>query len=44
MWPHEIHRFNHDSWIFVKKRRFELENPAVSQPEADPDYLLVDGF
>ncbi|EPQ2320256.1 hypothetical protein PZA48_003186 [Acinetobacter baumannii] len=29
---------------FVKKRRFELENPAVSQPEADPDYLLVDGF
>ncbi|MCJ9047246.1 hypothetical protein, partial [Acinetobacter baumannii] len=25
---------------FVKKRRFELENPAVSQPEADPDYLL----
>lgn len=29
---------------FVNKRRFELENPAVSQPEADPDYLLVDGF
>ncbi|MDC5485811.1 hypothetical protein NRA67_18710 [Acinetobacter baumannii] len=29
---------------FVKKRRFELENPAVSQPEAEPDYLLVDGF
>lgn len=29
---------------FVKKRRYELENPAVSQPEADPDYLLVDGF
>ncbi|HFD8675534.1 TPA: hypothetical protein ACF346_003328 [Acinetobacter baumannii] len=28
----------------VKKRRFELENPAVSQPEAEPDYLLVDGF
>ncbi|MFP1156702.1 hypothetical protein ACLD07_04395 [Acinetobacter baumannii] len=29
---------------FVKKRRYELENPAVSQPEADPDYLLVDDF
>ncbi|MFL4369421.1 hypothetical protein [Acinetobacter baumannii] len=29
---------------FVKKRRFELENPAVSQPESEPDYLLVDGF
>ncbi|HAV3471116.1 TPA: hypothetical protein JIE47_002508 [Acinetobacter baumannii] len=29
---------------FVKKRRFELENPAVSQPEVEPDYLLVDGF
>ncbi|MDA3476752.1 hypothetical protein [Acinetobacter baumannii] len=29
---------------FVKKRRYELENPAVSQPEVDPDYLLVDGF
>ncbi|MCJ9104540.1 hypothetical protein [Acinetobacter baumannii] len=29
---------------FVKKRRYELENPAVSQPEADPDHLLVDGF
>ncbi|MBK0412724.1 hypothetical protein JEO87_20075 [Acinetobacter pittii] len=29
---------------FVKKRRFELENPAVSQPEAEPDYLLVDGL
>ncbi|EXI40233.1 hypothetical protein J647_0010 [Acinetobacter baumannii 846928] len=29
---------------FVKKRRFELENAAVSQPEAEPDYLLVDGF
>lgn len=28
----------------VKKRRFELENPAVSQPEAEPDYLLVDGL
>lgn len=29
---------------YVRKRRFELENPAGSQPEADPDYLLVDGF
>ncbi|MDC5019830.1 hypothetical protein OHW22_00265 [Acinetobacter baumannii] len=29
---------------FVKKRRYELENPAVSQPEAEPDYLLVNGF
>ncbi|HCQ9879713.1 TPA: hypothetical protein OMQ62_003218 [Acinetobacter baumannii] len=29
---------------FVKKRRFELENPAVSQPEAEPNYLLGDGF
>ncbi|MCL8350118.1 hypothetical protein M9Y34_06500 [Acinetobacter baumannii] len=29
---------------FVKKRRFELQNAAVSQPEAEPDYLLVDGF
>ncbi|MDC4413917.1 hypothetical protein NQ659_09530 [Acinetobacter baumannii] len=29
---------------FVKKRRFELENPAVSQPEAEPDYLLGDSF
>ncbi|MBA2960461.1 hypothetical protein H1058_19865 [Acinetobacter baumannii] len=29
---------------FVKKRRFELENPAVSQPEAEPDFLLGDGF
>ncbi len=29
---------------YVRKRRYELENPAVSQPEADPDYLLVDGF
>ncbi|MCU4333822.1 hypothetical protein [Acinetobacter pittii] len=29
---------------FVKKRRFELENPAVSQPEAEPDYLLEEPF
>ncbi|MCW8692536.1 Uncharacterised protein [Acinetobacter baumannii] len=29
---------------FVKKRRYELENPTPTQPEADPDYLLVDGF
>lgn len=29
---------------FVKKRRFELENPAVSQPEAEPDYLLEKPF
>ncbi|MEI1731990.1 hypothetical protein V8P91_16555 [Acinetobacter baumannii] len=29
---------------YIRKRRYELENPAVSQPEATPDYLLVDGF
>lgn len=29
---------------FVKKRRFELENPAVSQAEAEPDYLLEEPF
>ncbi|WP_060470188.1 hypothetical protein, partial [Acinetobacter baumannii] len=29
---------------YIRKRRYELENPAVSQPEAEPDYLLVDGF
>ncbi|WP_284087063.1 hypothetical protein [Acinetobacter pittii] len=29
---------------FVKKRRFELENPAVSQVEAEPDYLLEEPF
>ncbi|HAV5075917.1 TPA: hypothetical protein JI034_15825 [Acinetobacter baumannii] len=29
---------------YVRKRRYELENPAVSQPEVEPDYLLVDGF
>ncbi|EHU2654843.1 hypothetical protein [Acinetobacter baumannii] len=29
---------------FVKKRRFELENPTPTQPEAEPEYLLGDGF
>ncbi|MDK2146329.1 hypothetical protein [Acinetobacter baumannii] len=29
---------------FVKKRRFELENPAPTQSEAEPDYLLGDNF
>ncbi|MDC5350391.1 hypothetical protein NRA49_06515 [Acinetobacter baumannii] len=29
---------------YIRKRRYELENPAVSQPEAEPDYLLGDGF
>ncbi|MEO4080255.1 hypothetical protein ABH302_17740, partial [Acinetobacter pittii] len=29
---------------YVRKRRFELENPAGSQQESTPDYLLVDGF
>ena len=29
---------------FVKKRRFELENPAGSQPDAEPDYLLEEPF
>ncbi|WP_213694907.1 hypothetical protein [Acinetobacter baumannii] len=29
---------------YIRKRRFELENPAVSQPEVEPDYLLGDGF
>jgi len=29
---------------FVKKRRFELENPAVSQPKDEPDYLLEEPF
>ncbi|MDC4353917.1 hypothetical protein ACT43G_04510 [Acinetobacter baumannii] len=29
---------------YIRKRRYELENPAVSLPEAEPDYLLVDGF
>lgn len=29
---------------YVRKRRFELENPAGSQPEAEPDYLLKESF
>ncbi|HCG3443467.1 TPA: hypothetical protein NJU61_003878, partial [Acinetobacter baumannii] len=29
---------------FVKKRRFELENPTPTHPETEPDYLLEDGF
>ncbi|MFV5365464.1 hypothetical protein [Acinetobacter oleivorans] len=29
---------------YVRKRRFELENPAPSQPEANPDYLLGEPF
>ncbi|MDC5478106.1 hypothetical protein OHW93_17480 [Acinetobacter baumannii] len=29
---------------YIRKRRYELENQAVSQPKAEPDYLLVDGF
>ncbi|MGQ1233154.1 hypothetical protein ACT43E_12975 [Acinetobacter baumannii] len=29
---------------FVKKRRFELENPTPTKQEPTPDYLLVDGF
>ncbi|MCF4478553.1 hypothetical protein L1Z08_14835 [Acinetobacter baumannii] len=29
---------------YIRKRRNELENPAVSQPEAEPDFLLGDGF
>lgn len=30
---------------FVRKRRFELENPTSTAPqEPDPDYLLGDGF
>ncbi|MDC4112127.1 hypothetical protein [Acinetobacter baumannii] len=30
---------------YVKKRRFELENPTSTPlQEAEPDYLLVDGF
>ncbi|EHU3347525.1 hypothetical protein AXY20_RS09800 [Acinetobacter baumannii] len=29
---------------YVKKRRFELENPTPTQPETEPDYLLGDGF
>ncbi|WP_047939871.1 hypothetical protein, partial [Acinetobacter baumannii] len=29
---------------YVRKRRFELENPAGSQPDAEPDYLLEEPF
>lgn len=29
---------------FIKKRRFELENKAVPQPEAESDYLLEEPF
>lgn len=29
---------------YIKKRRFELENPAGSQPDAEPDYLLEEPF
>ncbi|MDO7491899.1 hypothetical protein Q5X79_16290 [Acinetobacter baumannii] len=29
---------------YIRKRRYELENPTPTQPEAEPDYLLVDGF
>ncbi|HCA5184832.1 hypothetical protein NQ692_07700 [Acinetobacter baumannii] len=29
---------------YIKKRRFELENPTPTQPETEPDYLLEDGF
>jgi len=29
---------------YVRKRRCELENPASSQPDAEPDYLLVEPF
>lgn len=29
---------------YVRKRRYELENPTPTQPEPTPDYLLVDGF
>ncbi|MDC5503078.1 hypothetical protein NRA38_12855 [Acinetobacter baumannii] len=29
---------------YIRKRRFELENPTPTQPEPTPDYLLVDGF
>ncbi|HBU87129.1 MAG TPA: hypothetical protein DEF26_05725 [Acinetobacter sp.] len=29
---------------YVRKRRFELENPACSQPDAEPDYLLEEPF
>ncbi|MBF6928652.1 hypothetical protein [Acinetobacter baumannii] len=29
---------------YVRKRRYELENPTPTQQESTPDYLLVDGF
>ncbi|EMC7871393.1 hypothetical protein [Acinetobacter baumannii] len=29
---------------YIRKRRYELENPAASQPESEPDYLLGDSF
>ncbi|MGL2989802.1 hypothetical protein ACSVHR_06295 [Acinetobacter nosocomialis] len=29
---------------YIRKRRYELENPAASQPESEPDYLLGDGL
>ncbi|QDB82242.1 hypothetical protein [Acinetobacter pittii] len=29
---------------YVRKRRFELENPAGSQPEAESDFLLKESF
>ncbi|MFL1609879.1 hypothetical protein [Acinetobacter baumannii] len=29
---------------YIRKRRFELENPTPTQPETEPDYLLEDGF
>ncbi|MDC5388538.1 hypothetical protein OHW71_17430 [Acinetobacter baumannii] len=29
---------------YIRKRRFELENPTPTQPETEPDYLLGDGF
>lgn len=29
---------------YIRKRRFELENPAVSQPGGEPDYLLEEPF
>lgn len=29
---------------YIRKRRFELENPTPTQPEPTPDYLLGDSF
>ncbi|MBE4723897.1 hypothetical protein ACT4VJ_14540 [Acinetobacter baumannii] len=29
---------------YIRKRRFELENPTPTQPETEPDYLLEDGL